>query len=158
MDVINIDIPGFGKLKLMFLVSDFTGTLSTDGRLLAGIKDRLNRLADKLEIHVLTADTFGTATNALKGVRCSVHILKGGNLDVQKQKFVKKLGPEKTVAIGNGNNDRKMVRSARLGIIVIGDEGAASQALISADVVVKSPLDALDILLAQKRCKATLRY
>jgi hypothetical protein len=32
--VIEIEIPGFGMVRLEHLVSDFTGTLSVDGKLL----------------------------------------------------------------------------------------------------------------------------
>ncbi len=38
----ELDIPGFGLIKLEHLVSDFTGTLSVDGVLLPGVKKRLN--------------------------------------------------------------------------------------------------------------------
>jgi hypothetical protein len=43
------------------LVLDFTGTLSRDGVLLPGVAERLNKLAENLQLTVLTADTFGTA-------------------------------------------------------------------------------------------------
>jgi soluble P-type ATPase len=36
--MLEIDIPGFGPIKVRHLVSDFTGTLSVDGRLLPEIK------------------------------------------------------------------------------------------------------------------------
>ena len=59
--MIRIDIPGFGTVEIEHLVSDFTGTLSEDGTLCEGVKERLNRLADDIQIHVLTADTFNVA-------------------------------------------------------------------------------------------------
>lgn len=37
----ELDIPGFGLIKLEHLVSDFTGTLSVDGGLFAGSKETL---------------------------------------------------------------------------------------------------------------------
>ncbi len=42
--MLEIDIPGFGLIKLKHLVSDFTGTLSVDGKLLPGLKQRLNKI------------------------------------------------------------------------------------------------------------------
>ena len=36
--MLELDIPGFGLVRLEHLVSDFTGTLSVDGRLLPGVK------------------------------------------------------------------------------------------------------------------------
>jgi soluble P-type ATPase len=44
------DIPGFGAIRLEHLVSDFTGTLSVDGKLLPGVKERLNKISEFLNI------------------------------------------------------------------------------------------------------------
>ncbi|MBI5607132.1 MAG: HAD hydrolase family protein [Deltaproteobacteria bacterium] len=156
--MIEIDIPGFGPVRLAHLVSDFTGTLSVDGRLLPGVKDALNQLARLLTIHILTADTFGRAKEELAGVPCLIHILTGPNHDVQKEDYLKKLGPESVVAFGNGNNDRRMLKSARVGIAVSEGEGCAVDAILAADIHVRSALDGLTLLLNPLRCKATLRF
>ena len=68
--MLEIDIPGFGAVRLRHLVSDFTGTLSFNGKLIPGVKERLNKIADSLSIHVLTSDTFGTANSQLKDIKC----------------------------------------------------------------------------------------
>jgi len=49
-------------------VLDFNGTLAADGMLLPGVKDQLERLSGVLRLHVLTADTFGSAGSALAAV------------------------------------------------------------------------------------------
>jgi len=154
----TLDIPGFGLVKLEHLVSDFTGTLSVDGRLLPGMKDRLNRIAEFLEIHILTADTFGKARGALRGIKCEIRILEGKRHDIQKREYVDMLGAEKVIALGNGKNDRRMLKAARIGVAVCLKEGCATEAITSADILVISPVDALDLLLKPKRCKATLRF
>lgn len=154
----ELDIPGFGFVRMKHLVSDFTGTLSVDGKLLPGVKECLNEIAKILTVHVLTADTFGKAREELKGIMCEVHILTGENHDSQKEEFVQKLGAEKVIALGNGNNDRKMLKAAKIGIAVCLDEGCATDALVSSDIVVKSPVDAFDLLLYPKRLTATLRF
>jgi len=154
----ELDIPGFGPLRLEHLVSDFTGTLSVDGRLVDGIRERLNRVSEFLKVHILTADTFGRAGEELRGINCDVHILKGEDHDVQKEEYVKRLGPEGVIAIGNGNNDRRMLRIARVGIAVCLPEGCSRDALTSGDILVHTPIDALDLLLYPKRLKATLRF
>ncbi len=154
----ELDIPGFGFVKLEHLVSDFTGTLSVDGKLITGVRERLNRIADFLTIHILTADTFGRAREELRGINCGVHILTGEDHDIQKEEFIKRLGPDKVIAFGNGNNDRKMLRIARIGIAVILDEGCAVDAFSSSNIVVKSINDGLDLLLNPLRLKATLRF
>ena len=154
----ELDIPGFGPIKLEHFVSDFTGTLSVDGKLLPGVKEGLSLIAKLLRVHVLTADTFGKARAELKGVTCEMHILEGAALDRQKEEFVHKLGTEGVIALGNGNNDRRMLKAAKIGIAVCLDEGCSSDALISSDIFVKSPVDAFDLLLYPKRLTATLRY
>ncbi|MDH5202447.1 MAG: HAD hydrolase family protein [Nitrospirota bacterium] len=154
----EIEIPGFGMVKIKHLVSDFTGTLSFDGMLLPGVKEQLNKIANFLKLHILTADTFGKVREELEGVNCEIHILTGEDHDVQKEKYVKKLGAEHVVAFGNGNNDRRMLKAARVGIAVSQGEGCAVDAIVSADIHVTSAKDGLDLLLNPKRCKATLRF
>ena len=154
----RLDIPGFGPVRLEHLVSDFTGTLSVDGRLLPGVKERLNKVAELVKIHILTADTFGKARASLRGIRCEIRILEGKRHDIQKKDYVNMLGTEKVIALGNGKNDRSMLKTARIGVAVCLEEGCATEAITSADILVISPLDALDLLLKPKRCKATLRF
>ena len=50
---------GTWRLRLRHLVSDYTGTLSYRGKLVAGVEERLRRLDALVDIHVLTADTRG---------------------------------------------------------------------------------------------------
>jgi len=154
----KVDIPGFGAVKLEHLVSDFTGTLSVDGRLLPGVRGQLNEIAKFLKVHILTADTFGKAKAELEGIDCVIHILKGKKHDVQKEEYVKKLSAEKVVAFGNGNNDRKMLKAARVGIAVSQGEGCAVDAIKAADIHVPSSNAGLDLLLHPQRLKATLRF
>ncbi|MEW6327796.1 MAG: HAD hydrolase family protein [Thermodesulfobacteriota bacterium] len=156
--MIEIDVPGFGLIHLEHLVSDFTGTLSMDGRLLPGVREQLNSIAEFLKIHILTADTFGRARAELEGIPCEIHILTGENHDVQKEKFVRELGAERVVAFGNGNNDRKMLEIARVGIAVSEGEGCAADAIMAADVHVTRARSGLDLLFNTKRLKATLRF
>jgi P-type E1-E2 ATPase len=156
--VLEIDIPAFGFVRLEHLVSDFTGTLSVDGKLLPGVEARLNTLSELLRVHILTSDTFGKARAELHNVKCELHILAGENHDVQKKIFVEKLGAERVVALGNGKNDRKMLKAAKIGIAVTEGEGCAVDAILAADIHVVNALDGLDLLLNTRRCKATLRY
>ena len=156
--MLEVDIPGFGLVRLEHLVSDFTGTLSVDGVLLPGVKGQLNEIVKFLMIHILTADTFGKAREELNGIDCEMHILSGADHDVQKEEYVKKLGTESVAAFGNGNNDRKMLKVARIGIAVSQGEGCAVDAITAADIHVTNANIGLDLLLHSKRCKATLRF
>jgi soluble P-type ATPase len=156
--MVSLDIPGFGRVEIRHLVSDFTGTLSEDGRLCEGVRERLKKLSENLQIHILTADTFGTAGAELEGINCRVHILSGQRHDRQKEAYVVELGAETVFALGNGNNDRLMLERARVGVAVCLKEGCSVDAMRSADILVKSTVDGLDLLLNTKRLKATLRF
>jgi soluble P-type ATPase len=68
------------------------------------------------------------------------------------------LGSKNVVAIGNGNNDRSMLKAARLGIAVLGSEGCANTAIQAADIIVTDINRGLDLLLNPLRCMATLRF
>jgi len=156
--MIEISIPGFGKLSLKHLVLDYNGTLATDGILIAGVQERLFQLNKLITIHILTADTFGLAASELTNIPCKITIIEGTNEDQQKEEYVNSLGLENVVAFGNGNNDRKMLTAARLGISIIGSEGCSPAAIQAADMIVANILDGLDLLLKPLRCKATLRF
>jgi len=155
--MIEISIPGYKKLQLEHLVMDYNGTLACDGHLIDGVKEALEDLADTIEIHVLTADTFGKAQAGLKGVDCKLSILPEDNQDVGKLEYIKRLNSEFTVCIGNGRNDCLMLKEAALGIAVILEEGAALETLIAADVVCTSIVSALELLTNPLRLTATLR-
>jgi soluble P-type ATPase len=155
--MIEIDIPGFKKLTLKHLVLDFNGTLACDGTLISGVVDRLNALSKKLEVIILTADTFGKAASELSGITCSLTILPLADQDVGKRSVVERLGSDSTVCIGNGRNDNLMLKAAGLGIAVVLEEGAAQVTLAAADVVCTSILSALDLLTHPLRLVATLR-
>lgn len=155
--MITIAIPGYGTLSLEHLVLDYNGTLACDGVLIEGVRVRLEELSHHLSIHVITADTFGKAQAAFAGMPCELAILPLENQDAGKLAYITRLGCEKTVCIGNGRNDRLMLKSAALGIAVIQQEGASSETLIAADVVAASILDALDLLTHPLRLVATLR-
>jgi P-type E1-E2 ATPase len=155
--MIEMEIPGFGPLVLGYLVSDYNGTLAVDGELIPGVREKLNILEGIIEVHVVTADTFGIARRELADVRCVLHILEGENHDRQKEAYVEKLGNAGVAALGNGRNDHRMLAAARIGIAVSEKEGCAIAAMNSADILVHSALDGLDLLINPKRLTATLR-
>jgi soluble P-type ATPase len=155
--MIHIDIPDFGALELAHIVLDYNGTLAVDGIPIEGVKTALSRLADQITVHILTADTFGRVKTEMAGVPCTVTVLGPGRQDRAKEDFVRQLGTETVVAVGNGRNDRRMLRAAALGIAVILAEGAAGVTLQEADVVATDILSALELLAHPLRLVATLR-
>ncbi len=155
--MLEIKIPGLGPVFLKHLVSDFTGTLSFDGKLIPGVKERINRLSESLSVHVLTSDTFGTAKAELKDLHCEIHVLEGEAHGLQKREFVERLGSGSVIAFGNARNDEELLEEAGIGIAVIGGEGSAVAAVTSANLAVGSINDGLDLLLFPTRLIATLR-
>ena len=155
--MIRVDVPGNIRLDIEHFVTDFSGTLSEGGNLIAGVRQKLNELAAKIDVHVLTSDTFGKARTELEGLTCKVSILEGTDHTGQKEQYILSLGAEKVVAMGNGNNDVRMLKTAAIGIAVCLREGCSIEALTSAQILALSPLDAIDLLLNPKRLIATLR-
>jgi P-type E1-E2 ATPase len=150
----TIDIPGEPPIRLAHLVLDLNGTLSDRGELIPGVAERIARLAGDLQLHLLTADTLGTAGRLAADLGLSFETIATGD---DKAALVEALGPDATAAIGNGRNDAAMLRASRVGITIVGPEGAASAALLTADVICRSVTDALDLLLDERLLVATLR-
>ena len=155
--MIIIDIPGGQKMRLEHLVLDYNGTLACDGQLLPGVRENLKALSGQIGIHVLTADTFGGAGGELGGIDCRVSIIDAGQQDRSKLQYVVDLGPDGAVCIGNGRNDRLMLREAALGIAVVQTEGIAAETLLAGDVVCDDINAALQLLINPLRLVATLR-
>jgi len=155
--MLRMEIPGRGAHSVEFLVLDMNGTISTDGRISGRFKDQINLLAKRLKVYILTADTRGDAQERLGRMVAELVRIDKGEEALQKKEFVSKIGAEKTIAVGNGYNDHLMVKEAALGIAVIGREGAATETIGNADVVVNEIADALDLILKPLRHQATLR-
>jgi soluble P-type ATPase len=155
--MIKVNIPGRDLLELEYAVFDMNGTLTVDGNIMESTKKRLMLLSQILKIYVLTADTFGRASEVFKSLPVELTIVDKNNGQDDKLKFIEKLGVKKCVAFGNGYNDIKMLKKACLGIAVIGEEGLNTNALINSDICVKNINDGLDLLLIVKRLIATLR-
>ncbi len=155
--MIEVKVPGYKIVKLNYLVLDYNGTLSCDGEVIQGVKKRLSTLSEQLSVHVITADTFGKVESRLKDVPSEITELPRENHDVAKLEYIKQLGADRTVCIGNGRNDRLMLKAAALGIAVVLEEGAAVETVMDADVVFTSINSALDLLSNPLRLTATLR-
>lgn len=155
--MITVKVPGYGTLQLAHLVMDYNGTLAVDGEMVEGVAKRLLTLGDQLKLHIITADTFGRVEQATAGLPCHVHILPPQRQAEGKRDYVEKLGAHSCVAMGNGRNDRLMLKTAALGIGLILAEGAFCETLASADVAFTCATDALDMLSEPLRLTATLR-
>lgn len=132
---ILIEIPGFGTREINTVVSDYTGTLSCDGRLTPGVRGKLETLLDLVDIRIVSSDSFGTVTEELRGI-VKPDILSTEKQDLEKQEYVKHCDPRHVAAFGNGNNDRLLLKTVKasggLAIAVDNGEGCAVDALLNA--------------------------
>lgn len=154
--MITLDIPGWGNMDVKNIFLDLNGTLAVDGKIPTEVREKINALADRVNLYILTADTQGTADEEMRGLKAKLIKMPPEGSKNGKFAFMKDLEIEKTVAVGNGNNDQLILKEAGLGIAVLGDEGVSVSALKNADIVVKSILDALDLFLKPRRLFATL--
>jgi len=144
----ELDIPLFGLLRLKHLVSDFTGTLSVDGELIPVTREHMTKISEFLQLHILTADTFGMARSELHGINCELQILNGESHDIQKEEYLQKPGTDTVITLGNGNNDRGMLtRLLRSASPCALRRDVLQLLLEAADIVVTSITDALNILM-----------
>ncbi len=154
----KIEIPGSGTLTLEHVLCDYNGTLAINGAVINGVAERLQALTERLSVHVVTADTYGSVEQALADLPVQVHVLPADHpQDRGKLDLLHELNPLHTAALGNGRNDRLMLRAAVLGIGVIDAEGACFETLAAADMVARSACEALDLLIHPKRLVAGLR-
>jgi soluble P-type ATPase len=155
--MIRVSIPGFKDLALNYLVLDYNGTIAFDGLLLPGVREHISCLSQHIDIHVLTADTNKTCGPQLGALPVTLSVIGSRPEDEAKLEYVRGLGAEQCVCIGNGANDRLMLSQCGLGIAVLGGECSAAQTLQAADIVVLGIIPALELLLHPRRLLATLR-
>jgi P-type E1-E2 ATPase len=155
--MVELNIPGRNTLKLEHLVCDVNGTLAVDGILLDGVAAGIDALRDRLDVHLLTADTHRKQSVIDNELKLKAVRIKPGNEAFQKAAYINVLGPEKVVAIGQGANDAEMLRLAAIGICVLSPEGAAVGTLQAADLVVPNIQMALELLEKPLRLIASLR-
>lgn len=150
-------IPGRDTIELNYLVLDFNGTVAIDGQLIEGVKERLIALSKHIKLYIATADTHGNVRQACQDIPVQIHTFKSQAAAKEKLKLISQLGQDRCVCMGNGYNDLLMIQAAMLSIAVMEEEGLYSQCLLHADLVVKSILDGLDLLLKEDRLRASLR-
>lgn len=154
--MITIQRPGQHPLEIEHLIIDYEGTLASDGRVHPKAKDKINLLAKRISVHILTKSEREKIEEQLRKLKAEILFFTEGDASKGKLDLLRKLGPEKTVTIGNGMDDAPMLEEAGFAICVIGKEGASGETLKRADLVVTNILNGLDFLLKPLRQKATL--
>lgn len=153
----TIEIPNYKNMTITDIICDYNGTIAKDGVVLPGIKRLFAQLRKDYTLHVITADTFGSVKAQLEGYGAEIKILTSSDHTREKADFIVTLGAGQCAAMGNGNNDAEMLKSASIGIAVLGDEGCSTETLLSADIVCQNSADALALFSEPKRLIATLR-
>ncbi len=155
--MIKLTIPGRGILQIKHLVTDVNGTLAVDGHLIDGVAEQIFALRDKLQIHMLTADTHGKQTEIDRQLNLTAVRIQKGNEAQQKAAYIRQLGAKSVIALGQGTNDAAMLKEAIIGIAVMSLEGLAVETLIAADLLLPDTPTALDLLNKPVRLIASLR-
>lgn len=154
--MITLQRPGQPLLEIEYLLIDYEGTFASDGRVHPKAKDKINLLSKRLNVYVLAKEERDKVEERLRNVKAEVLFLDEGEASREKLDLLRRLGAEKTVAIGNGTDDAPLLEEAGFSICVIGKEGASGEAMRRADLVVTDILNGLDFLLKPLRQKATL--
>lgn len=154
--MIEVQIPGRETLHIQHVALDYNGTIAFDGALLPGIGERIQALSKLVPVYVLTADTYGTVRAQCDGLGAEVKTFPRAQAALCKQEIVQGLGAH-VACVGNGFNDIEMFDLAELAIAVMDGEGVSARLLPHADVLTRSGVEALDLLLRTDRLKATLR-
>ena len=124
-------IPGRDDIEIENIVFDYNGTIAVDGKLLEGVRDLLLELGKHVNIYILTADTYGTVEKECRNIAGKV------------LNFPKENAGE--------------FKEAIISIAVIEGEGASTKLLLSADIVTRSIIEAIEIILNENKLKAILR-
>ena len=156
---ISLHIPGDHEYEIKHVVFDMNGTLANGGMISKETVSLVKTLSKQASIHVITADTHGTAhlIEKMLAMTAKVKVVDGSHTSDDKKQLVEELGEANTIAVGNGANDMAMFEKAAISIGIVGSEGIFAPLLTRADIVVASIEDALLLLLEPKRIIATLR-
>lgn len=155
--MVSIRIPGFGHKDIRHVVFDYNGTIARDGVLIKGVKEQMDKFTYQVNFHVITADTFGFVKKELCDIECTLTIIPEKDQAEAKLSYIRQLGPEQTLCVGNGANDRMMLEQACIGIAVLQEEGLSVSSLMTADLVVRDILDVFGFFQTPERLIATLR-
>jgi P-type E1-E2 ATPase len=155
--MIELNIPGTGIIKLEHIVFDVNGTLAVDGYLREGVSRKMMAIQDRLQVHLLTADTHGRQCVIDQQLNLKAVRLEMGEEANQKAEYVIKLGGKKVIAVGQGANDAGMLKAAAIGISIFSQEGTAVEAFLESDIILPDIDAVFDLLENPLRIVATLR-
>ncbi len=154
--MLTIGIPGRKEIVLSHVILDYNGTIALDGIIIESIRERLKHLHKYVDIHVITADTHGSAAEQCAQMPVEIKTFPVADVGIIKAEEARKLNGG-VACVGNGYNDILMSDVCDLSICVIGQEGCCGRLPSHGDIITTSIESALDILLNPQRIRATLR-
>lgn len=101
----QIEIPGYQTLTINHLLLDYNGTIAEDGRIRDRVRELLIQLSESLTIHVLTADTHGTAAAECQSIPLLLDTFPTSDAASYKLQKLQETGASCCACIGNGRND-----------------------------------------------------
>lgn len=150
----HFSIPNIGEIVTKTIILDLNGTIAIDGKLIEGVRERIDQLRSLVRLVLFTGDTHGNGADIARALNIElVH-----TPDAEKKRDAA-LGMDSgtCAAIGNGRIDLALFQTVRLRIATLQAEGVHIETLLASDIVVPSINDALDLFLKPKRLMATLR-
>ncbi len=149
------EVPYGETTEIDTIILDLNGTLSVNGKIPEGTKERLHKLRDLgFKVILFTGDQRGTAKDMCEDLAIDYRITDTG---ADKEKEMLKLETDKCAAIGNARIDIGTFKHAKLSILTLQAEGIHTEAIKHVDIIVPSITGALDLFLNKDSLCATLR-
>ena len=153
----KIDIPAYKKMDLRYLILDYNGTIAVDGKIPYQIQEKIVELSQQFKIYIVTGDTHGNVKKECEKLPVEIYKCPAEEGAKAKAEFVKKLGRQHCICVGNGRIDILMFQQAELSIAVMAEEGAYGKLIQESDLCVRSMEEGLELLTKPKRLIAGLR-
>jgi len=148
-------IPGIGNLEITTIVLDLNGTIAVHGKIVPGVKERLDQLKKLgIDLILFSGDHRGNGLEMCNEL--GITFKKGGTQE-EKEKLFLELDTERTAAIGNARIDIGKFKHAKLSIATLQAEGIHTGILKYVDIIVPNINDALDLFIDANALEATMR-
>lgn len=149
------NVPHGESFEITTIVLDLNGTLSVNGAIPSGVKEKIDALRQEgFKIILFTGDQRGTAKDLCSDLGIEFKIAGTGAL---KEAEMLKLDVDKCAAIGNARIDISTFKHAKISVLTLQAEGIHAKAVAHADIIVPSIVDALDLFLNKNSLCATMR-